>query len=112
MVKFLELTLAQKAADANRNRAYVPGEIDSKNFYMDEDVIRRIESVKKDFDVIDDMDENEKSVIAMHIAYHRMKNENLSNPFLARHIQSFKSDGSFVGYYKNRCGTMKVNTLS
>ncbi len=112
MIDFLELTLAKKTADATKQTTYIPSEIEQKNFHMDNVVLQRIDLLKTQFDTLDNIDDNEKSVIAMHITYSRMKNENFNNPFLANHIRSFKSEGSFVGYYKEKLGLNGLDIIS
>ena len=110
MVSLLEITRAQKMADAESQAAYIPSELAQKNFFMDDAVLQRVDAIKKDFDILDDMEDNEKSAIAMHITYSRMKSEKIGNPFLKRHIDGFKSEGSFVGYYKDKMGLNKLDT--
>lgn len=110
MMNLLQLTLAQKMAEANSQGAYVPSEIAQKNFFMDDAVIQRINSAKKDLDVFADMEDSEKSTIAMHMTYSNMKSEEIGNPFLKTHFESFKSEASFVGYYKKKMG-LKLNVI-
>ena len=48
--------------------------------------------------------------MATHLVYEQLKNERFINPFLKSHVESFKSVGSFVGYYTSRFGLDKINT--
>lgn len=110
MIPLLQITLAQKLATATGQVAYTPGETGLKNLYMDDVVIKRIDSVKESFDMFENMEESEKYIMATHLVYEQLKNERFINPFLKSHVESFKSVGSFVGYYKSRLGLNRINT--
>lgn len=112
MASFLEYTLAHKMAHAISQSTYIPDELNQKNPFMDDVVIQHINASKKEFDIFgDDMGDHERSVVAMSYTYSNLKTGKNGNPFLTEHINSFKSEGSFIGYYKGKLGLNDLDII-